>query len=617
MIKKTALTLIALLVLSSAAAWSQSGQFTATQLYQKAQRLQFDVKANPSRINNKSEWEKIISSYQLVINSYPNDPLVDDIIFITGGVYKEMYQIFGNRSYLDKSIAQYRTVLRDYPSSYLQQASLFVVAEIQENYQKSPAKALVTYKNLVQRFPKGYKTSAARDRIAAIEKDLGQQKKAPALTVEKTDNTKSAARETKKQQQVTTRDLPAETEPENKTSDSYVASRKTGMAIIEDIRSSFGANNGRVTIELDREISYNYKQLSAPNRRIFFDLFNVNLAKSKLKTKEIPIKNSYLKRIRLGQNQKTIARVVLDFDKFRNYKIFTLPGPGDHFRIVFDLYNAGNGPRYVSANGNQPATSAKPQSTANNTQYSGKISNGASKNSNGKYSLSRQLGAKITRIVIDPGHGGKDPGTIGFQGMTESKLNLDVANRLKNIFAKEMPEIEVVLTRGRDVYLTLDQRPAISRAKEGDLFISIHSNAFRRKKASGIETYYMNYASDKEAEELAAKENALNRMSQAKLNNLLKKIMTNNKKEESKELAMFIQNHLYRQTKPVNGAARNRGVKSAPLVVLIGTNVPSVLVEVGFTNHPVEGKLLLTKSYRQRIATGLFNGIQAYIKSLQ
>lgn len=617
MTKKTFQFLTIVLLLAWSITAAQDSQFTANQLYQNTQRLQFEIKANPDRINSEGDWQKIINSYKLIIDSYPNDPLVDDIIFITGGVYKEMYQIFGKRSFLDNAIAQYRTILRDYPDSYLQQAALFAVAEIQENYQKSPSIALLTYKNLVERFPRGYKTSAAKNRITAIENDLGQEEKSPALTLaeNKTPATPAEKKVTTPETEITSANLPEEND-ENKESDSYVASKKTGMAIIEDIRSSFGADNGRVTIELDREISYNYKQLTAPNRRIFFDLFNVNLSKSKLQTKEIPIENSYLKKIRLGQNQKNITRVVLDFDKFRDYKIFTLPGPGDHFRIVFDLYQAGEGPKYVSANGNTPDTSSK-TADAKAENVAEKVSNGATSNSNGKYSLSRQLGAKINRIVIDPGHGGRDPGTIGFSGMTESKLNLDVAQRLKNIFNKELPEIEVILTRSSDVYLTLDQRPAISRVKEGDLFISIHSNAFRRKKASGIETYYMNYASDKEAEELAAKENAINSMSQAKLSGLLKKIMTNNKKEESKELAMFIQNHLYRQTKPVNGAARNRGVKSAPLVVLIGTSVPSVLVEVGFTNHPVEGKLLLTASYRERIATGLFKGIEAYIQSLQ
>lgn len=606
---------------------AQSPDGDASQLYEQAQRAYFDLKSDQSNLNDRSSWQKILDSYELIIKSYPNDPLVDDITFISGGLLREMYQLFGDREYLDKAIEHYRTILRDFPDSYLQQAALFAVGEVQEKSLNSPSEAYETYAELVKRFPRGYKTAAARDRMVELDAQMAktlpdaEQSLSPEVT--QSSEVKSVEEEKSSGKQESMEDdnggpSPFETgepkgEKENPAagggeSEEWSLPQGTetieetgGQATITDIRTSFGKNTGRVVIELSREVPYSYKQLPAPNRRIYFDLKGVNLASSKLVAKELPISNRYLQKIRFGQYSKSVARVVLEFSEFREYKVFAYPAP---FRIVFDLYGAGKGPGFVSAAQKGDVTEEI-------------LAEGADSNRDGKYSIARQLGAKVSTIVIDPGHGGKDPGTKGFNRLTESRLNLDIAMRLKRMIENEIPGVRVKLTRESDVFIPLDQRPAIAKSEEADLFFSIHSNAARRGRASGIESYYMNFASDKEAEELAAKENALNSLNQAKLSDLLKKITLNSKKEESRELALFIQHHLYEQTKGVNGSAKNRGVKSAPFVVLIGTEVPSVLVEVGFINHPKEGKLLTTTSYRDRIARGLLDGIKAYIESLR
>ena len=570
---KLPVTIVVLILFSPFALGEDEG---ATSLYDRAQRAHFDLKANSELRGDSSGWQKVVEAYLLVIDSYPNDPLVDDIIFIIGGVYKEMYEHFGDRSYLDRAISYYRTVLRDHPQSYLQQAALFAIGQIQEEHFRQPDQALITYNELIERFPKGYKTASARKRIEVLKKSDSKQ------TSEKV------------------RSASAEEHIGNKTEDPVEVGASLEPATIKDIRTYFGENSGRVTIELSGEVKFEYEQLPEPNRRIFFDLHNVNIAESKLPTDSIPISNRYLKRIRLGQFSPVVARVVLDFDAFRNYKVFTLPSP---FRIVFDLYGAGSGPTYSAAKAN------------------GRIEDspeGARTNLDGSYSLSRQLGAKVTTIVLDPGHGGKDPGAIGFSGLKEKDLTLDIAKRLKVLAEKEMPGITVKLTRSSDTFLPLEKRTALANAEEADMFFSIHANASRRSgRNSGIETYYMNFASDKDAEELAAKENAYSQFNQAKLNDVLKKITLNNKKEESRDLARFVQTNLLSATKTINKYAHNLGVKSAPFVVLIGADIPSVLVEVGFIDHQVEGKLALRSDYRDRIARGLLNGIKAYVESLQ
>ena len=567
------------------------------QLYDRAQRAYFNLKADIELSGKYEAWMQVIQAYRLIIDTYPNDPLVDDITFITGGVYREMYEHFGDRKYLEEATKCYRTVLRDFPDSYLQQASLFAIGEIQENLLNQPAQALITYNELVRRFPRGYKTAAARERIADLSGSESEHRQ-PASEETGAD----ALEENRASEHYEEKPQTNNTEIEI----SEAETDSTGPVTIMDIRTAFGKNSGRVVIELSGEIDYKCEQLPQPNRRIYFDLYGVNVASSNLKANSIPVANRYLKQIRVGQFKPSTARVVLDFSLFREYRVFTLPSP---FRIVFDLYGAGTGPTLSAAKNIGNKTTA--------TQTSSAKLEGADSNNDGHYSISRQLGAKVRTIVLDPGHGGKDPGAIGISGLTEKELSLDVAKRLKAMLEKEIPGLDVKLTRNEDSFLPLEQRTAIANSLEADLFFSIHANSSPGGKRSGVETFYMNFASDKEAEELAAKENAYSQFNQAKLNDLLAKITLNNKKEESRELATFIQTNLYRHAKAGNSYTRNLGVKSAPFVVLIGANVPSILVEVSFVNHQHEGKLLRTDSYRDRIARGLFYGIKAYIESLQ
>jgi N-acetylmuramoyl-L-alanine amidase len=587
-------TLAALLLLVCPAALAQSSEEGIIQLYDRAQRAYFNLKADADSSGDRASWLQVVNDYRLIIDTYPNDPLVDDITFITGGVYREMYELFGDRSYLEKAVAYYTTVLRDFPESYLQQAALFAIGEVQEEQLHRPEQALLTYNELVRRFPKGYKTAAARDRINELSKTAGNHTDAGE------ENSGNGAKTAGSESVITEKGTETEATGENNS-----ASAESGPVTITDIRTAFGKNNGRVVIELSGEAKFNCAQLPPPNARVYFDIYGASLEKSNLKTDSFPISNRYLKRIRVGQFNKSTARVVLDFSAFRNYRVFTLPSP---YRIVFDLYGVGSGPTLSAAKGESTSTAEKAEET---------VLSGADRNHSGRYSISRQLGAKVRTIVLDPGHGGKDPGAIGLSGLTEKELSLDVARRLKVLLEKELPGLEVKLTRNDDTFIPLEQRTAIATSLEADLFFSIHANSSPGGKKHGVETFYMNFATNKEAEELAAKENAYSQYNQSKLTTLLKEITLNNKKEESRELAGFIQANLYRHAKAANRNSLSLGVKSAPFIVLLGANVPSVLVEVSFMNHPIEGKLLHTDTYRDRIARGLLDGIKAYIESLQ
>ncbi len=239
----------------------------------------------------------------------------------------------------------------------------------------------------------------------------------------------------------------------------------------------------------------------------------------------------------------------------------------------------------------------------------------ASPTENGSQTLTRALGLKVARIVIDPGHGGFDTGTIGPSGLEEKDLVLDVGLRLRKLIETQTNS-EVFMTRSTDKFIPLEERTAIANEDGADLFISIHANASSDHRVRGIETYFLNFTSDPEALRLAARENATSQESVHQLQNLIKKIALNNKIEESQELARDIQTVLYKRISRVSGGIHNRGVRKAPFVVLIGANMPSILTEISFLSNPHSEHLLRSPAYREQIAKALFNGVENYITNL-
>lgn len=232
----------------------------------------------------------------------------------------------------------------------------------------------------------------------------------------------------------------------------------------------------------------------------------------------------------------------------------------------------------------------------------------------GPYSLTRQLGLGVSKIVIDPGHGGHDPGALG-AGISESEVVLDVCLRLEKLLKDA--GVEVVMTRRTDEYVPLEERPAIARREQADLFLSVHANASRTRTVRGTETYYLNFSTDPAAEEVAARENAATNRTINNLPDILKAITLNNKLDESRTFAGLIQKSMASQLSGANSGMRNLGVKQAPFVVLIGAEMPSVLVEIAFITNPQEGRLLKSGAYRQKIAQALFDAVRGYQKSLK
>jgi N-acetylmuramoyl-L-alanine amidase len=239
----------------------------------------------------------------------------------------------------------------------------------------------------------------------------------------------------------------------------------------------------------------------------------------------------------------------------------------------------------------------------------------ASRTARGDYSLSRQLGLGIARIVIDAGHGGHDPGAK-VRGLSEAAFVLDIARRLGRLLASQ-PGVEVIHTRDTDRFVPLEERTDLANRVGADLFISIHANASASPKARGVETYVLNFAANPSAEAVAARENAGSSRLMRQLPDIVKAIALNNKLDESRELARFVQEALYTELRKRDTTLRDLGVKQAPFLVLVGATMPAILTEVAFLTSQTDGPALRTEKYRQDVAEAILRGITKYQQSLK
>lgn len=378
-----------------------------------------------------------------------------------------------------------------------------------------------------------------------------------------------------------------------------------GPVNLQNIRYYSYPEYTRVVLDLSADIKIAEKTLKGSSSgRLFFDLKNCRFAADYPfeKKSEIKIQAGNLQRIRIGKWNAQTIRVVFDFDKIGKYNRFYLTSP---FRIVFDIYSQAE---FVSH--------AQQTREQNLPVVEGSPTGGRQSDGPGSPSIARQLGLGVHRIVIDPGHGGKDPGTINRRlDVQEKNITLDIGKRL-NAILNEHAEFEIILTRCRDEYVPLEERAAIANSNQGDIFVSIHTNSAPRQTARGVESYYLNITADPRAMEVAAQENAMSSKSMADMRNILNQILQNSKISESRILSQSIQRSMVANLKQKYDAIDDLGVKKAPFYVLLGAQMPSALIEVSFLSNLNEAKRLASPSYRQAVAAGLYLGIINFIQSL-
>jgi N-acetylmuramoyl-L-alanine amidase len=429
------------------------------------------------------------------------------------------------------------------------------------------------------------------------------------------------------------------------------------LATIRAIRREVLVDAVRVTIELDREVAFHDERIVGPVR-VFVDLPSTRPSAALVdKTLRFDGDNDVVHQIRIGRHPDNRTRVVLDAADVATYSIYPLYDP---YRLVIDCVRtplptavpitvAGiPKPKPLPARSMNLARALLPSkivrvpilvvptvmplapllavaaveapaakaATSPRTPTAAVVPAAAPpRNSDGGYSMARQLGLSVSRIVIDPGHGGHDPGAQG-SSLNEAELVLDVALRVEKLL-REVPGVEVILTRRTDEYVPLPERTAIANREGADLFLSIHANANANATARGVETYFLNFASTMNAASVAARENAASGQAMSALPDFLKAIALSNKIAESRDLAVTVQDAMVERLRKSNKTVRDLGVKQAPFVVLIGAAMPSVLAEISFLTNAQDAKLLRTGAYRQRIAEALAAAVQKYQTSLR
>lgn len=376
------------------------------------------------------------------------------------------------------------------------------------------------------------------------------------------------------------------------------AAAPTGKALVTGVHFLTSKSHTRIMLDLSREAKFEVRRLKADAAkgapaRIYVDIQGARLALASNET--VPVDDGLLRQVRLGQYSADVVRVVLDLQNLTAHNAFILPGP---YRLVIDVAGQRAGDRPLTSDAPVRVEPAK-RATASSPR---------------KASSPAPAPNGLRKIVLDPGHGGKDPGAVGPDGIAEKDIVLSIAKKLALKLRNEMG-VEVVLTRRDDRFVALEDRTAMANAEDADLFISLHMNASPNAEAKGIETYYLDNTTDEAAIRLAARENATSRKNISDLQFILSDMMQNMKLEDSITLAHRLQGSLVGGMTKAMGDVRDLGVKKALFYVLVGARMPSVLVEMFFISNSGEGRAMSQGSAQDAMVEALYEGIQKYSQS--
>lgn len=619
--------MVVMVACTLAAPVAASGGSSARTLYERAlereQALRSPDRAQPTA----AEFRGVINAYDNVVRRFPTSGYSDNALWQAGNLAWLAYQRFGEAADRDSAVRFLTRLKREYPSSSLRSGVDEILRAATNGAENTTAAAVGTV--------------PSRDTDSTAEKAIGTS----ATVAEVPQDTQAAA-----------------------------------LILIRDIKRAAIPDGMRVTIEMDAETTFRAERLENP-RRVFFDLkgtrpvpplLDATIRYSDEIVREIRLGRHPQSTTRIVFDMEGVDsysvftlyspyRLVIDFkpqatsnagvtsgqkpaaaasvgqgtsgtraarrqpadvtsrvslerevvnEMSATAVVVPLMPPVPSLTLTLLSPSAASKFRYEPIP--QPPKLVTPKITASSSSPSAAV---PAANLDGKFSLARQLGLGVARVVIDAGHGGHDPGAQG-NGVNESELTLDVATRLTKLLGKQ-PGVEVVMTRDSDVFVPLEERTAIANREGADLFLSIHANASRNPHAHGVETYFLNFASNPDAEAVAARENSSSSRAMHSLPDIVKAIALNNKLDESRDFAEIVQRSMVHRLTTRNKQLRDLGVKQAPFVVLIGASMPSVLAEISFVTHKQEGTLLKSTAYRQQIAEALFDAVVKYQESLK
>ena len=613
--------------------------------FDKAESQREALLAEPEQTRTRQQYETVIAAYRRIVLEAPISSKADGSAFEVAELTAEMARIFKDDAALFSAVREYKFLRREYPSSKHRIEALLAIGVIYKNDLGDVADGQSALEDLVRQYPNSQSAQKAREELGSLHSEESEE-------AASRESVKATSKEAKKAQR-----------------DDSSSAKSNDLVQVTAVEHWSTPDYTRVTVDLDQDVEFESQRIDSPDR-IFFDLKNAYLP-SALKGKSFDVDDGLVKKVRVAQFKPGKARIVIETDGNATYNVSLLLSPP---RLVIDVHSDSvhsdgvtprqptaattakvqkeSEPRTVkvvpaeekpissvradtpkkviveaedSTDGDTDIPSQKPVEKIAKTRTTTKSlkhhsplmasAREAQPTSSGDRSLIRALGLKIGKIVIDPGHGGHDTGTIGPNGLLEKDLVLDVSRRLGNLLEARLGA-DVVFTRRDDTFIPLETRTSIANQEQADLFVSVHANSSHDPDARGVETYYLNFTSSPEALEVAARENAASDKDIHELQDLVKKIALREKIDESREFASDVQESLHSGLATKSAGIRDRGVKKAPFVVLIGANMPSILAEISFISNPGDEKRLKGPEYRQRIAESLYRGISRYVNGL-
>ncbi len=611
--------------------------------FSRALRMRTTLESRPESKRSKADYEKVIRTFREVYELNPAYSKAPIALSSIAELEEEMGRVFSSDRYYLDAVKAYGFLIDQYPYHRLAGDALFTIGEIYRSDLEDPEAARQSFRKYLDKHPHSEKAPEARKKLKEVEQMLAAR---------------TAGQEV----------------PEIQTR------RSGGLPEVTAIRHWVGPSYTRIVIGTEGEVKFDTSRLRNPDRivldlqntrlspalvgktfpvesgflhQVRVAQFSPTVTRVVLDVEKIedysviPLPNPFRLVVDIhGEAAATTAKAEAPppsvrrppADEAARQPAHNLPvaRPGSTQKSAEPEPEEAGQTAPAAIESSKPAKAGAPRAVetavAKPSGGAGKASletrntgaaevaearppKPAAPTGAGSRTLTRALGLKIGRIVIDPGHGGHDTGTIGPTGLREKDVVLDVGLRLRKLLEQKIG-CDVVMTRSDDTFIPLEERTAIANEKAADLFVSIHANASRDRSARGIETYYLNFTSNPDALEVAARENATSQESVHQLQDLIKKIAMTEKITESQDFAHQVQRDLYRRIIKVGGQQRDRGVKKAPFVVLIGANMPSILAEISFLTNPRDERLLRKGDYRQKIAEALYQGVVDYVNTL-
>ncbi|MEF2231668.1 MAG: N-acetylmuramoyl-L-alanine amidase [Pseudodesulfovibrio sp.] len=604
-----ALAVLAVLLFCAAPAGAASAQADFTRGHAEFHALLKDR----GKAKFRSNWEAVAAQFSSCLKQDPDGSFAPKSLYYLGRVQEELGLRSGLKSDFRKAVDYFGRVIARYPrhgwaDDCLYRRSQIYVARLAEydNARLDLARILVDYPRSDMHDKAGdalrklgkYDWAVARVSGKAAPPPASLDEAVVAVTAAK------ARPETVRPEAPEEPDEPLDTGGPTATSgEGGTAAERvkdpSGLAHLDTVRYKSSDEYTRVVLELDDQVKYRYQVLQpdpAVNRphRLYVDIQNSRLGHDV--KPQTTVSDGILRSIRTGQYDKETTRVVLDFLSMQEYKIFPLNNP---YRIVIDVYSPDGG--VPAGQPADPVSTAKAKPGKSNY----KLPKGSRQQAD---DLLEQLGLTVRTIMIDAGHGGKDPGAVA-NGLREKDVNLSFAKLLGGKLEKQ--GFHVFYTRTTDVFIPLEQRTAMANVKKADLFISIHCNASTSRSAHGLETYSLNLAKSKDAVRIAARENAVDPRAISDLQFILTDLMVNSKIKESRDLASNVQTSTLTRVRR-KWQLNNKGTREAPFYVLMGAKMPSILVELGYITNRTEAERLKSDKYLDYLAQGIVEGVLVY-----